>query len=113
MVVNDTLLLLHRYNGIRRNDAALPAIAAISAATRQRARAIMLTTATTVMGIMPMLYDKSEAIDFLVPMVISLGAGLLFASLGVLFLVPAVLVGVEVVAFSRPLAFLRRREAGA
>ena len=113
VVVNDTLLLLHRYNGIRRNDAALPAIAAISAAARQRARAIILTTATTVMGIMPMLYDKSEAIDFLVPMVISLGAGLLFSSLGVLFLVPAVLVGVEIVAFSRPLAFLRRREAGA
>lgn len=62
---------------------------------------------------MPMLYDKSEAIDFLVPMVISLGAGLLFSSLGVLFLVPAVLVGAEVVAFSRPLAFRRRREAGA
>ena len=101
VVVNDTLLLLDRYNRIRREDAHLPAIAAISAAARHRARAIVLTTLTTVIGLAPMLYDKSEAIQFLVPMVISLGAGLVFASMGVLFLVPAVLILVEMARYSR------------
>ena len=101
VVVNDTLLLLDRYNRIRRDDAHLPAIAAISAAARHRARAIVLTTLTTVIGLAPMLYDKSEAIQFLVPMVISLGAGLVFASMGVLFLVPAVLILVEMARYSR------------
>ena len=101
VAVNDTLLLLDRYNRIRGADAALPAVAAISAAARQRARPIILTTATTVVGLLPMLYDKSEALDFLVPMVISLGAGLVFSSLGVLFLVPAVLVAMDMVPVSR------------
>lgn len=81
----------------RVEDPQLPAIAAISAAARHRVRAIFLTTITTVMGLMPMLFDKSEVIQFLVPMVISLGAGLVFASLGVLFLVPAVVIIGEMV----------------
>ena len=91
VAVNDTLILLHRYNRIRAGDAGLPAIAAIAAAARQRARPILLTTVTTCMGLLPLLYDKSELTAFMVPLVISLGAGLVFASVGVLFLVPAVL----------------------
>ena len=90
VAVNDTLILLDRYNRIRAEDPRLPAVAAIAAAARQRARAIVLTTITTVMGLLPMIYDKSETIQFLVPMVISLGAGIVFSSLGVLLLVPAV-----------------------
>lgn len=90
VAVNDTLILLDRYNRLRAEDPRLPAVAAIAAAARQRARAIVLTTITTVMGLLPMIYDKSETIQFLVPMVISLGAGIVFSSLGVLLLVPAV-----------------------
>ena len=100
VAVNDTLILLDRYNRIRAEDADLPAIAAVAAAARHRARAIVLTTITTVMGLLPMLYDKSETLQFLVPMVISLGAGLVFSSLGVLFLVPAVVIISEMLASS-------------
>ena len=100
VVVNDTLLLLDRYNRIRADEPNLPAIAAISAAARHRARAIVLTSVTTVAGLMPLLYDKSEVLQYLVPMVISLGAGLVFASLGVLFLVPAVVIIGDMVLFS-------------
>ena len=103
VAVNDTLILLDRYNRIRAGDAAMPAIAAIAAAARHRARAILLTTATTGMGLLPLLYDKSEITVFMVPMVISLGAGLVFSSIGVLFLVPAVLILLEM-ASSSPLA---------
>ena len=110
VVVNDTLILLDRYNTIRANDPNLPPVAAIAAAARHRSRAILLTTVTTVMGLLPMLYDKSEMIQYLVPMVISLGAGLVFASVGVLFLVPAVLIIVEM-AWHSPLAALLRGAA--
>ncbi len=107
VVVNDTLLLLDRYNRIRREDPHLPAIAAISGAARLRARAIVLTSVTTVVGLLPLIYDKSEALTYTVPMVISLGAGLVFASMGVLFLVPAAVIIGEIVRFSAPLASLR------
>ena len=110
VVVNDTLILLDRYNTIRANDPNLPPVAAIAAAARHRSRAILLTTVTTVMGLLPMLYDKSEVIQYLAPMVISLGAGLVFASVGVLFLVPAVLIIVEM-AWHSPLAALLRGAA--
>ena len=115
VVVNDTLILLDRYNRIRAEDPNLPEVAAIAAAARNRARPIVLTTVTTVMGLAPMLYDKSEVIQFLVPMVISLAAGLVFASAGVLFLVPAVLVIGELAThstFARSVAS-RLRAAGA
>ncbi len=98
VAVNDTLILLDRYNRIRAGDADLPAIAAIAAAARHRARAILLTTATTGIGLLPLLYDKSEITAFMVPLVISLGAGLVFSSIGVLFLVPAVLILAEMAA---------------
>ena len=50
VVVNDTILLMHRYNAIRAELPDVPEIAAISAAARQRARAILLTSFTTVVG---------------------------------------------------------------
>ena len=114
VVVNDTLILLDRYNRIRAEDAQLPAVAAIAAAAQQRARAIVLTTITTVMGLLPMIYDKSEAIQFLVPMVISLGGGIVFASLGVLLLVPAVaMIGETMTSAVNPFSrALREAQAG-
>ena len=93
-----------------------PTVQVVRPAVVQASRQVAATGVVSALGgvaLRSQVAGKSEAIDFLVPMVISLGGGLLFSSLGVLFLVPAVLVGVEVVALSRPLAFLRRREAGA
>ena len=95
VVVNDTLILMDRYNGMRRKDPDFPVIAAISAAARDRARPIVITSATTIVGLLPLLYDKSESVQFTVPMVISLTAGLAFASIGLLFLIPAVLIVAE------------------
>ena len=53
VVVNDALVLLDRYNTIRRDNAMIPAIAAAAAATRQRFRPVFLTTLTTVLGSRP------------------------------------------------------------
>ena len=95
VVVNDTLILMDRYNVMRRKNPDFPVIAAISAAARDRARPIVITSATTIVGLLPLLYDKSEIVQFTVPMVISLTAGLAFASIGLLFFIPAVLIVAE------------------
>ena len=89
VVVNDALVLLDRYNIIRRENDALPAIAAAAAATRHRFRAVLLTSLTTVLGLSPLLYERSDALLFLVPFVASMLGGLVLAGMFVLFLLPA------------------------
>ena len=89
VVVNDALVLLDRYNIIRRDNRALPAIAAAAAATRHRFRAVLLTSLTTVLGLSPLLYERSDAMLGLVPFVASMLGGLVLAGLFVLFLLPA------------------------
>ena len=97
VVINDTILLMKRYNEIRDELIDVPEIAAISAATRQRARAILLTSFTTVIGLLPILFSQAEAIQFLIPLVVSLVFGLIFAGVGLLLLLPSVLMIVELV----------------
>ena len=91
VVVNDTLLLMDRCNSLRAASS-LPAIAAIGGAVRERFRPIFLTTVTTVGGLLPVLYLKSEVtINIYVPMVVSIIGGLAMGSAGILFVVPAIL----------------------
>lgn len=94
VVVNDTILLMHRYNLIRQQGE-IPEIAAISAATQQRARAILLTSFTTVIGLLPILFSDAEILQFLIPLVVSLTFGLIFAGIGLLFFLPSVLMMTE------------------
>ena len=95
VVINDSLVLLDRYNRIRREQPRQSVADAVTAAARLRARPILLTTVSTVVGLMPLLYDKSEILRFLIPLVVSLAGGLIFASIGILFLLPAIMVLVE------------------
>ncbi|MCY3857536.1 MAG: efflux RND transporter permease subunit [Gammaproteobacteria bacterium] len=94
VVVNDTLVLLDRYRKIRA-QADVPAVAAVSAATRQRFRPIMLTTVTTVVGLMPMLYFNGSITLPFMPMIVSMVFGLVIASLSILLLLPATLMLAE------------------
>ena len=96
VIVSDTILLLHRFNQIMA-DSDTPAIAAITAATRQRARAVLLTSATTALSLTPMLFSGSEAIQFLIPMVVSITFGLVFSGIGLLFFLPSVTMIAEMV----------------
>ena len=89
VVVNDALVLLDRYNIIRRGNETIPAIAAAAAATRHRFRAVLLTSLTTVLGLSPLLYERSDALLFLVPFVASMPGGLVLSGAFVLFLLPA------------------------
>ena len=91
VVVNDSLVMVDRYNKIRA-EANMPPDEAIVAAARHRFRAIFLTTATTALGLTPMLFETSTQAQFLIPMAVSLATGIVFASVVILFLVPALVV---------------------
>ena len=90
VVINDTLLLMDRSNSLRAAHS-LPAIAAIAGAVRERFRPIFLTTLTTVVGLLPVLYLKSETMANYAPLVVSIVGGLAAGSVGILFVVPAML----------------------
>jgi multidrug efflux pump subunit AcrB len=62
---------------------------AVHAAGIQRFRPIILTTLTTFFGLMPMILETSRQAKFLIPMAISLGFGILFATGITLFLIPS------------------------
>ena len=87
VVVNNSIVLvtfvkIHRSRGES-------AVAASCRAARQRFRAILLTSLTTVAGVLPLLTETSLQAQVLVPLVTSLAFGLAAATFQVLFLVPA------------------------
>ena len=86
VVVNDSLVLIDQANRLRR--AGKNAVDAVSLAGRMRFRAILLTSLTTFAGLTPMLLEKSLQAQFLIPMAVSLGFGVLFSTLVTLLLVP-------------------------
>jgi multidrug efflux pump subunit AcrB len=87
VVVNDSLVLIDATNRIRRQGT--DAHDAITRAGALRFRAIILTSLTTFAGLTPMLLERSLQAQFLIPMAISLGFGVLFGTGITLLLVPS------------------------
>lgn len=87
VVVNDNLVLISRINELS-SQVKTPR-EAIMAALRERFRPIMLTTLTTFVAVAPLAFETSIEARFLVPMAISLGFGVLFASVITLLMVPS------------------------
>jgi multidrug efflux pump subunit AcrB len=86
VVVNDSLVLIHATNRLRREGASPQE--AIRQAGGLRFRAIILTSLTTFGGLMPMILERSLQAKFLIPMAVSLGYGVLFATVITLLLIP-------------------------
>ena len=95
VVVNDALVLLDRYNTIRQQYPMMPAIAAASTATRDRFRAVFLTSATTLVGLSPLLYERSDDLIFLVPFVVSMIGGVVLSGVFILFVLPTLVMTTE------------------
>ena len=87
VVVNDSLIMIDLINRRRRDGAPLARVV-IKSGTR-RFRPIVLTTATTFFGLSPMIFERSLQAKFLIPMALSLGFGVLFATAITLLIVPA------------------------
>ncbi|MGP5141128.1 efflux RND transporter permease subunit, partial [Vreelandella alkaliphila] len=60
-----------------------------------RLRPIMMTTLTTFLGLAPMILETSRQARFMIPMAISLGFGMLFATVILLLVVPCLYLGLE------------------
>ena len=86
VVVNDSLLLVVFTN--RAKDKGVETREAVLDAVRTRFRPVVLTSMTTFLGILPLLFNQSTQVLFLKPMAISLGVGILFATTIILLLVP-------------------------
>ena len=94
VVVNDSLILIDFANR-RRREWGMSIHDAVLDAARQRFRPILLTTATTFGGLAPMMFERALQARFMVPMAISLGYGILFATVITLVLVPCLYMVIE------------------
>ncbi|WP_395343634.1 efflux RND transporter permease subunit [Ningiella sp. W23] len=87
VVVNDSLIMVDFVNRARKEGNRL--LDAVTTAGSQRFRAIVLTSLTTFMGLLPIIFERSLQAQIVIPMAISLAFGILFATVITLLLVPA------------------------
>jgi len=100
VVVNSSLVLLVFIQ--RAREQGMEIKAAIMLAGRRRFRAVVLTAATTVVGLLPTAYGWGGLDHFVSPMALALSSGLMFATVITLFTIPATLaVGHDIRAFLR------------
>lgn len=89
IVINDSLVLITRFNSEYRQG--VPLQQALVIAGTSRLRAIFLTTITTVCGLLPLLSETAEQAQYLKPAAVSLVFGELFATAVTLILIPVLL----------------------
>ena len=87
ILVNDSIILVSRLD--ERLDNGDDLEQAAIGASRDRLRAVLLTSLTTIGGLVPLMFETSLQAQFLLPMAITMVFGLAMATLLVLFLVPA------------------------
>jgi multidrug efflux pump subunit AcrB len=87
VVVNDSLLLVVTINELR-DEPDLDLDEAIVRGGARRFRPILMTSLTTFLGLAPMIFETSVQARFLIPMALSLGFGILFATAIIVLLVP-------------------------
>ena len=93
IVVNDSIILVVFYKHLRERGMAIRE--AVIQATCERLRAVLLTSLTTIAGLMPLLFETSLQAQFLIPMAVSISFGLGFATFLVLIVVPVLLSALE------------------
>ncbi|MBX2980567.1 MAG: efflux RND transporter permease subunit [Flavobacteriales bacterium] len=89
VMVNDSLVLLTTFNGNLKEG--MPFDRALREAARSRLRPILLTTLTTVAGLMPLIFNRSFQAQFLIPMAITVAYGLMLATFVTLVVLPTML----------------------
>jgi multidrug efflux pump subunit AcrB len=90
VVVNDAIVMIERIN--MNLAEGMEFMEAIRLGGARRFRAVFLTTLTTVGGLMPMILEKDLQGRFLIPMALAIAAGVAFATLLTLILIPGMLV---------------------
>ncbi|EXJ10732.1 efflux RND transporter permease subunit [Nitrincola nitratireducens] len=89
IVVNNSIILVSFYQELRQQG--LDIETAIIEASCQRLRAVLITSITTIVGLVPLLFETSVQAQFLIPMAVSIMFGLAVATLLVLLVIPALM----------------------
>ena len=90
VLVNDTLVFITTYNQML--GSGMPQMQAVKEAGLSRFRPIVLTSLTTIAGLLPLMFEKSVQAQFLIPMAISVAFGLMLITVIILILLPVLLV---------------------
>ena len=90
VVINDSLVMVDYVNNARREG--IPLKEAVVYAGCRRFRAIMLTSLTTFIGLVPIMLETSTQAQIVIPMAVSLSFGVLFATVVTLVLIPSLYV---------------------
>jgi multidrug efflux pump subunit AcrB len=93
VVVNDSLVMVDFIN--QRREAGMSLRKASLEAGGKRFRPIILTSVTTFVGLLPLMLETSLQAQFLIPMAVSLGFGVIFATVITLYLIPCSLLVAE------------------
>lgn len=93
IVINDSIILITFYKELRAQG--MPVRKALVTAACMRLRAVLLTSLTTIAGLLPLLFEKSLQAQFLIPMATSISFGLAFSTLLVLIVIPVILSYIE------------------
>jgi multidrug efflux pump subunit AcrB len=109
IVINDAIILVTFYRELR--EQGQTAKEAIVDAVCLRLRAVMLTSLTTIAGLLPLLFETSLQAQFLIPMAVSISFGLAYATVLILFVIPALLSLIEERAENKALKKAQRLEA--
>ncbi|MCP4410547.1 MAG: efflux RND transporter permease subunit [Gammaproteobacteria bacterium] len=91
IVVNDSLILVNLVNRLKAEESGRTLLEIIVQATEHRLRPILLTSITTVAGLLPMAYGLGGDDPFSAPMALAMGYGILFATPLTLILLPCML----------------------
>lgn len=108
VVVNDSLVMVDYVNRARDRGETLSA--AVLHAGQKRFRAIMLTSLTTFIGLIPIMSETSLQAQIVIPMAVSLAFGVLFATLVTLVLVPSIYIISDDLARHRQRIFNKKHE---
>ena len=89
IVVNNAIVLVDRVNQLRRGDGMIK-MEALILVTQERLRPILMTTLTTVLGLLPMALGFGEAAELRTPMAVTVIGGLMVSTLLTLVIIPVV-----------------------
>ena len=87
VVINNSLVMVDKYNELL--DQGLSVQDAVVQGTQARFRPILLTSLTTFLGIFPLILETSLQAQFLIPLAVSIGFGVLFGTVIIILAVPA------------------------
>lgn len=93
IIINDSIVLIRFYKQLREQGWLV--YDAIVEATTMRFRPVVITSLTTISGLIPLLFETSFDAQFLIPLAAGLAFGLLYGVFLILFMVPALLTSIE------------------